>query len=151
MKEFWQGWWECILQHRVAGALMYADIATVTCQGGTDFSDILTLKRLFDALASVSDGRRLFFWLLQRQRNLVGCRICVARKTFSKAAQSTRTQGWNRCRCLSKTVSLARTAGAARSLLFSSNIFFESKPALMFRINLEVDLKRGKRKLNIMH
>lgn len=30
---------------------MYVVIATVTCQGGTDFSGILTLKRLFDALA----------------------------------------------------------------------------------------------------
>lgn len=141
MKEFWQGWSECILQHCIAGALMYVVIATVTCQGGTKFSGILTLKRLFDALASALDGKRLFFKVPRQQRNLAGCHICGARKTFSTAPRNTRRQGWNKRRRLSP-----RTAGRlVRSLPFaSSHVFIKSK-ALMLRLTLRLISKKEKK------
>lgn len=40
---------------------MYVVIATVTCQGGADFSEILTLKRLFHALAAAPGKKEALF------------------------------------------------------------------------------------------
>lgn len=68
---------------------MYVVIATVTCQGGADFSGILTLKRLFHALAAApGKKKRLFFKVPPRQWNPEGCRICSARKTFPAAPRN---------------------------------------------------------------